>query len=123
MHKQDHNWIESLYNLVVWGYTYPRSIIIYLYHGIFRLLNLYRGFKTDHTGKLIKYTGKGGHVKIPEGVTSIGDQSFYGCTSLAFIIIPDSVMIIGDNTITDCTSLASVEIPDCVTSIGESAFD
>ena len=61
-------------------------------------------------------------VKIPRGVTSIGDIAFGGCTSLASIIIPDSVTSIGTHTFMQCTSLASIIIPDSVTSIGDMAF-
>ena len=32
-------------------------------------------------GVLTKYVGPGGDVTIPEGVTSIGDNAFYGCKS------------------------------------------
>ena len=62
-------------------------------------------------------------VKIPNGVTSIGDYAFGGCTSLANITIPDSVTSIGRSAFSRCSSLASVKIPSGVTSIGDMAFD
>ena len=61
-------------------------------------------------------------ISIPDSVTSIGDSAFSGCTSLNTISIPDSVTSIGDETFWDCTSLNTVSIPDSVTSIGDDAF-
>ncbi len=61
-------------------------------------------------------------VVINNGVTTIGNNAFYGCTSLASVIIPDSVTTIGDDAFNGCTSLTTIEIPDNVTTIGSSAF-
>ena len=59
---------------------------------------------------------------IPEGVTSIGDYAFRGCSSLTSITIPDSVTNIGNSAFGGCSKLTSITIPDSVTSIGNSAF-
>ena len=59
---------------------------------------------------------------IPEGVTSIGNWAFYGCTSLTNLTIPDSVTEIGDEVFFDCSSLTGIIIPEGVTSIGNWAF-
>ena len=59
---------------------------------------------------------------IAEGVTSIGEQAFYECTSLKSVTIPDSVTNIGADAFSHCTSLTSVTIPNSVTSIGVDAF-
>ena len=61
-------------------------------------------------------------ITIPDSVTSIGDFAFDGCTSLTSITIPDSVTSIGDYAFSGCSSLTSITIPDSVTSIGGSAF-
>lgn len=61
-------------------------------------------------------------VSIENGVTSIGDSAFWGCTSLASITIPDVVTSIGNSAFRDCTSLTSITIPDSVTHIGRAAF-
>ena len=55
-----------------------------------------------------------GHVDIPNGWTSINDQAFQSCTSLASVTIPDSVTFIGNSAFYQCSSLASVTIPDGV---------
>ena len=60
-------------------------------------------------------------ITIPNGVTSIGDYAFYGCSSLTSITIPNSVTSIGNGAFLAC-SLTSVTIPNSVTSIGKLAF-
>ena len=62
-------------------------------------------------------------VTIPDGVTSIGDYTFYGCTNFTHVTIPSSVTSIGHYAFYGCTNLIHVTIPDSVTSIGSSAFD
>ena len=61
-------------------------------------------------------------VIIEDGVTSIGDRAFDGCTKLTRVVISDSVTSIGYSSFRGCYSLPSVAIPDSVTSIGDSAF-
>ena len=60
-------------------------------------------------------------VTIPNGVTSIGDGAFSGCSSLTSVNIPNSVTSIGSFAFNRC-SLTSVTIPNSVTSIGDGAF-
>ena len=62
-------------------------------------------------------------VTIPNSVTSIGDYAFSGCTSLTSITIPNSVTSIGNGAFSGCTSLTSITIPDSVISIGNGAFE
>ena len=60
---------------------------------------------------------------IPDGVTTIGNYAFDGCTGLTSITIPDSVTNISIYAFQKCTSLTSIVIPDRVTSIGMNAFN
>ena len=60
-------------------------------------------------------------VVIENGVRSIGDSAFYGCTELTSVSIPDSVTSIGDFAFQN-TSLKSVTIPASVTKIGDYAI-
>ena len=61
-------------------------------------------------------------VTIPDSVTSIGKSVFYKCSSLTSVIIGDSVTSIGNDAFFGCSSLTSVTIPDSVTSIGDWTF-
>ena len=61
-------------------------------------------------------------VFMANGVTSIGDDAFWGCGSLTSVAIPNSVVSIGGFAFWSCDSLTSVTIPDSVTSIGYNAF-
>jgi hypothetical protein len=66
--------------------------------------------------------GKTGSYTVPNNVTSIGDNAFYGCTSLTNIVIGNSVTSIGSSAFSSCYSLTSVTIPNSVTNIGDDAF-
>ena len=61
-------------------------------------------------------------VVIENGVTSIGEWTFFYCQNLASIIIPNSVTSIGESAFRNCKSLTSITIPNSVTSIGAAAF-
>lgn len=62
-------------------------------------------------------------VQIPDSVTSIGEATFYSCTSLSNVDIPNSVTTIGDAAFSGCTSLSSVNIPNSVTALGGYVFE
>ncbi len=61
-------------------------------------------------------------IKIPQGITKIGNYQFYGFKNVTSIIIPNGVTSIGDSAFSNCRNLTSIEIPNSVTSIGDSTF-
>ena len=62
-------------------------------------------------------------VTIGDAVTSIGDFSFEGCSSLVSITIGKSVSNIGSSAFSGCLNLTSIIIPNSVTAIGSYAFE
>ena len=61
-------------------------------------------------------------VVIPNSVASIGEGTFYGCSSLTSITIPNSVTSVGGRAFESCYSLTSITIPNSITSIKERTF-
>ena len=69
-------------------------------------------------GKLLQ-----GELIIPNSVTSLGDYSFYNCTSLTSITIPDSVRSIGNEAFYGCIGLMSITILNGVAIVEDAAFN
>ena len=57
---------------------------------------------------LLAFPSASGNITIPAGVTSIGDNVFYGFTGLTGVTIPVNVTTIGVQAFILCTSLATV---------------
>ena len=50
-------------------------------------------------GVLVKYTGSGGDVSVPDGVRQIGYAVFGKCVSLRHLALPDGLEKIGDRAV------------------------
>lgn len=61
-------------------------------------------------------------VKIPAGVTSIGQAAFRNCSALTSVSLPSSLTSIDTYAFYNCTSLSGLKIPAGVKTIGLSAF-
>ena len=58
------------------------------------------------------YAGNLESVRISEGVKSIGDNAFLGCTSLETVFIPASVEMIGKNAFDGCSKLRVITVDE-----------
>lgn len=76
----------------------------------------------EKDGVLVKYTGKGGDLVIPDGFTKIEMSAFKDCGGLTSVTIPGSVDLIGSFAFAGCGSLGSVIMRPGVRDIGAYAF-
>ncbi len=60
-------------------------------------------------------------LEIQEGVTSIGNYGFYGCSALHSVSLPESLKRIGTMAFMSCGSLETITVPVTVTSIQSSS--
>lgn len=68
------------------------------------------------------YVDENGVGHIPDGVTKVKKEAFFGCADLIRVVIPDSVVEIGVGAFSCCSELIDVTIPNGVTKIGGFAF-
>ncbi len=62
-------------------------------------------------------------VIVPEGVISILDRAFEGCTALRLLSLPDSLEHIGRSAFSGCSSLTFADLPEGIKSIDARAFE
>lgn len=60
-------------------------------------------------------------IRLPEGVTEIGDRAFFGTWDLHYIELPSTLRKIGSSAFSMCT-LEEIHFPASVTHIGNAAF-
>jgi hypothetical protein len=61
-------------------------------------------------------------IKLPDGITFIGDNAFMGCISLDSIVIPKGVEKIQKATFDRCFNLKSIILPESITELDTYAF-
>ena len=61
-------------------------------------------------------------VTIGDGITSIGNFVFYGCSGLTKLTLPNSVTSIGNNAFYECSGLTELTLPNSLESIEYFAF-
>ena len=83
----------------------------------------YLYYYNDHdTSPFLDYQTQITQVIITDGVTGIGNHTFYKCSNMTSISLPNSMTRIGKNAFWVCSSLSEMTIPDHVSAIGEYAF-
>lgn len=80
-------------------------------------------FNKEQTDLLVYPNSKGSVYHIPEHVTAIANNAFFGCIDLTSITLPEKLTSIGSYSFSNCTKLTSVVFPDSIEQIGEHAFD
>lgn len=61
-------------------------------------------------------------IIISDGITSIGDRMFYGCTNLKSVSFGKDITKIGVQAFYGCSALSSISIPENVVEIDSEAF-
>lgn len=61
-------------------------------------------------------------VVVENGVTSIGENAFYGCNRLTSVSLPDTLYAINSNAFYGCSHLTDIQIPEGTESLSGSAF-
>ena len=84
--------------------------------------NIFRKSSSENGGYDRVYANILMRAELGTGVTSIGAEAFYNCTSLTTVIISSSVTSIGASAFRSRNSLTTIVIPSSVTSIQSNAF-
>ncbi len=59
---------------------------------------------------------------LSEGITSVGDKAFYGCSNLESASLPTTLKRIGEMSFNDCVAMEELTLPDGLTTVGWNAF-
>ena len=73
---------------------------------------------------LIRYNGyTKSDVRIPDGITVIGENAFQGMNNIESMYIPDGLEMISEGAFAGCKNLKSIRIPESVETIDRDAFN
>ncbi|MBR5132466.1 MAG: leucine-rich repeat domain-containing protein [Alistipes sp.] len=113
---------EAFYNTGIKSITIPDSVNSIGYGAFYGCPNLEKfegkfatndGYCLIEDGELISFAAASDVTEytIPDSVTTIGNNAFYGCTNLISVNIPESVNSIENSAFSGCQNLKSVTIP------------
>lgn len=101
-------WCSSLMDISI-----PKSVETIEDEAFYNTLWLWKNLKENSllivNGLLVTSNAEGDAV-IPQGVRSIANYAFYGCSRLTSITIPESVESIGKEAFKFCTNLSSITL-------------
>ena len=63
-----------------------------------------------------------GDIVINEGVTTIGNTAFKGCSNITSVSMPSTVTEIGSKSFENCTNLKTAKLPENIKKINSEAF-
>ena len=73
---------------------------------------------------LIRYNGfTKKDVRIPDGITVIGESAFQGMNNIETVYIPEGAELISEGAFSGCKNLHTVHIPDSIETIDREAFN
>ena len=73
---------------------------------------------------LIRYNGYTKRdVRIPDGITVIGENAFQGMNNIESVYIPEGVEIISEGAFSGCKNLQAIHIPESLETIDRDAFN
>ena len=99
-------------------YNFDRNTGVLTVEGTGRMTN----YSTDCPAPWDALRSQIKSIVIASGITTIGNDTFFGCESLTEVTLPEGITKIGNTAFRDCVALKKFSIPDSVTSIGHYAF-
>ncbi len=85
-------------------------------------IDLPSSLKSIGDGAFMNCSAIASHITIPNGITCIEQNTFYGCWSISGVTIPNSVTTINAAAFYNCVGIQSISIPNSVITIGNDAF-
>lgn len=101
------------------------SVGNYAFYNCVNVKSVYIGHKANSVGEYAFGNNTSlEDVEIASEMAQLSKGMFYGCTALKSLAdLPDGIKTIGDVAFKGCSSLSEITIPSTVISIGASAFD
>lgn len=82
-----------------------------------------KDFIIDDDGMIMEYVGNGGDVTIPDGVTDIFFQAFFGASIITSVVVPVCLKDLTPFTFERCNSLKEAKLCEGIEIIGVCAFN
>lgn len=106
----------------MWDYSTENKAMWYADHGdVIRILVVEDGV-TSLGDYAFAYLSSLIDITLPEGLTSTGEGTFFGCSWFSSIILPESLTVIEPYAFAYCTGLYGITLPKGVTTVGSHAF-